>query len=159
MLLIAAATFGSWLWLGPEPRLAQALIYAVTVLIIACPCALGLATPMSIMVGMGRGALAGVLIKDAEALQRLERVDTLVVDKTGTLTEGATRLVCVFALPPHSEVEVLRLVARQSTNKQIARSLDISPKTVERHVTNIYNKIGVTTRAGAALYATDAGLL
>ena len=74
--------------LGPEPRLSYGLVAAVTVLIIACPCALGLATPMSIMVGVGRGAQAGVLIKNAEALERMEKVDTLVVDKTGTLTEG-----------------------------------------------------------------------
>ena len=84
-----------WGLLGPEPRLAHALVNAVAVLIIACPCALGLATPMSIMVGTGRAAQAGVLIKNAEALERLEQVDTLVVDKTGTLTEGKPRLVTV----------------------------------------------------------------
>jgi len=85
---VAAVTFGAWAWLGPEPRLAHALVNAVSVLIIACPCALGLATPMSIMVGTGRGATAGVLVRDAEALETLGRVDTVVVDKTGTLTEG-----------------------------------------------------------------------
>ena len=85
---IAALTAIAWALFGPEPRLAHALVNAVAVLIIACPCALGLATPMAIMVGMGRGAAAGVLIKDAEALEILEKVDTLVVDTTGTLTEG-----------------------------------------------------------------------
>jgi P-type Cu+ transporter len=92
---VAAATFAVWALWGPDPRLTHALVNAVAVLIIACPCALGLATPMSIMVGTGRGALAGVLIKDAEALEVLEKVDTLVVDKTGTLTEGKPRLVSV----------------------------------------------------------------
>jgi Cu+-exporting ATPase len=90
---IAVLSFALWFWLGPEPRLAYALVAAVSVLIIACPCALGLATPMSIMVGVGRGAQAGVLVKEAAALERLEKADTLVVDKTGTLTEGHPRLV------------------------------------------------------------------
>jgi len=84
VVLGAVVTFGTWASIGPEPRLAYALVNAVAVLIIACPCALGLATPMSIMVGMGRGATAGVLIKNAEALERLEKVNVLVVDKTGT---------------------------------------------------------------------------
>ena len=91
-------TFAVWAWLGPEPRLAHALVNAVAVLIIACPCALGLATPMSIMVGIGRGRQQpGVLVKNAEALELLEKVDTLVVDKTGTLTEGKPRLTGVRA--------------------------------------------------------------
>ena len=93
VIAVAALTFVVWVLVGPEPRLAYALVTAVAVLIIACPCALGLATPMSIMVGTGRGATAGVLIRDAEALEVLEKVDTLVVDKTGTLTEGKPRLV------------------------------------------------------------------
>src|SRR5262249_34582408 len=88
VVIVAALTFVVWVALGPEPRLAHALLNAVAVLIIACPCALGLATPMSIMVGVGRGATAGVLIKNAEALEVMEKVDTLVVDKTGTLTNG-----------------------------------------------------------------------
>ncbi len=88
VIAVAIAAFAAWSIWGPEPRLAYALVAAVSVLIIACPCALGLATPMSIMVGVGRGAQAGVLIKNAEALERMEKVDTLVVDKTGTLTEG-----------------------------------------------------------------------
>lgn len=105
VVAIAAITFAVWAVWGPEPRMAYALVNAIAVLIIACPCALGLATPMSIMVGTGRGATAGILIRDAEALQTLEKVDTLVVDKTGTLTEGKPRLVTV------DDVEVLRLAA------------------------------------------------
>jgi Cu+-exporting ATPase len=92
VLAVSALTFVLWMWLGPEPRLAHAIVNAVAVLIIACPCALGLATPMSIMVGVGRGAQEGVLVKNAEALERLEKVTTLVVDKTGTLTEGKPKL-------------------------------------------------------------------
>jgi len=111
-VVIAAAviTFVVWSFFGPEPRLAHALVNAVAVLIIACPCALGLATPMAIMVGTGRGARAGVLIKNAEALEILEKVDTLVVDKTGTLTEGKPRLTSVLALEG-DESNLIRLVA------------------------------------------------
>ena len=106
--LISAAV---WSLLGPEPRMAYALVNAVAVLIIACPCALGLATPMSIMVATGRGAMAGVLIKNAEALEILERIDTLVVDKTGTLTEGRPRLVSLVTAPGHAESDLLILAA------------------------------------------------
>jgi Cu+-exporting ATPase len=111
VVLVSAVTFAVWAVFGPEPRLAFALLNAVAVLIIACPCALGLATPMSIMVGTGRGATAGVLVKNAEALEILEKVDTLVVDKTGTLTEGKPRLSSVAALENWREDEVLRLAA------------------------------------------------
>ncbi len=107
----AVLTFVAWAWLGPEPRLAFALINAVAVLIIACPCALGLATPMSIMVGTGRAARAGVLIRDAESLEALESVDTLVIDKTGTLTEGRPSVSRVRAFEGFDENEVLRLAA------------------------------------------------
>ena len=111
VLLVAAVTFVLWAVWGPEPRMVFALLNAVAVLIIACPCALGLATPMSIMVGVGRGAAAGVLIRNAEALEVLEKADTLVVDKTGTLTEGRPRLVSVRALLGLSDDELLRLSA------------------------------------------------
>jgi Cu+-exporting ATPase len=111
VVLIAIITFVVWSIAGPEPRMAYALLNAVAVLIIACPCALGLATPMSIMVGTGRGATAGVLIKNAEALEILEKVDTLIVDKTGTLTEGKPRLTSVLSVNEGDESEVLRLAA------------------------------------------------
>ncbi|MDP9172341.1 MAG: cadmium-translocating P-type ATPase [Planctomycetota bacterium] len=111
VLLVAAVTFIVWALVGPPPALAYALLNSVAVLIIACPCALGLATPMSIMVGTGKGATIGVLIKNAEALERLERVDTLVVDKTGTLTEGKPRLVSVVAIGNLTEKEMLRFAA------------------------------------------------
>jgi len=111
VILVSAVTFVVWALFGPSPRHANALVNAVAVLIIACPCALGLATPMSIMVGIGRGALAGILIKNAEALERLEKVDTLVVDKTGTITEGKPRLAAVIALPPWKDTDLLRLAA------------------------------------------------
>ncbi len=111
VLLIAVATFLGWGFFGPEPRMAHGLINAVAVLIIACPCALGLATPMSIMVGTGRGAQAGVLIRKAEALEALEKVDRLVVDKTGTLTEGKPKLVSVIPAPNQDEKELLHFAA------------------------------------------------
>ncbi len=111
VVLVAVVTFVVWALVGPEPPMAYALINAVAVLIIACPCALGLATPMSIMVGTGRGATAGVLIKNAEALETLEKVDTLVVDKTGTLTEGKPKLTRVVPAEGADEAEILRLAA------------------------------------------------
>ncbi len=111
VVTVAAITFVVWALVGPEPRMAYAIVNAVAVLIIACPCALGLATPMSIMVGTGRGATAGVLIKNAEALEVLEKVDTLVVDKTGTLTEGKPHLTSVLPAAGHTESDLLRLAA------------------------------------------------
>jgi Cu+-exporting ATPase len=111
VVVVAIVAFIVWATAGPEPRLPHGIIVAVAVLIIACPCALGLATPMSIMVGTGRGATAGVLIRDAEALETMEKVDTLVVDKTGTLTEGKPRLVSITASPGVQEQEILRLAA------------------------------------------------
>jgi Cu+-exporting ATPase len=111
VVLAAVLTFIAWAAFGPPPRMAHALLNAVAVLIIACPCALGLATPMSIMVGTGRGALAGVLVKNAEALEILEKVDTLVVDKTGTLTEGRPRVTAILPAPGSDQSQVLRLAA------------------------------------------------
>jgi Cu+-exporting ATPase len=111
VVAVAAVTFTAWFFFGPEPRLAHALVNAVAVLIIACPCALGLATPMAIMVGTGRGAHAGVLIKNAEALETLEKVDTLIVDKTGTLTEGRPKLTLVSVAPRDTADKLLRLAA------------------------------------------------
>ena len=111
VILVAVLAFVAWSIWGPEPRLTYGLVAAVSVLIIACPCALGLATPMSIMVGVGRGAQSGVLIKNAEALERMEKVDTLVVDKTGTLTEGKPSVVAVQAAPGVTEADLLSLTA------------------------------------------------
>ncbi len=117
VLAISVSTFVIWLWLGPEPALAHAIVTAVAVLIIACPCALGLATPMSIMVGVGRGAQEGVLVKNAEALERLEKITTLVVDKTGTLTEGKPKLVDVRPVGIDAG-ELLRLAASLEQNSE-----------------------------------------
>jgi Cu+-exporting ATPase len=111
VVAVAALTFVVWAVAGPQPRLAHALVNAVAVMIIACPCALGLATPMSIMVAMGKGASNGILFKNAEAIELLRKVDTLVVDKTGTLTEGKPKLVAVTPAAGHAELEVLRLAA------------------------------------------------
>ena len=111
VIAVALIAFAAWAAFGPEPRFAYGLVAAVSVLIIACPCALGLATPMSIMVGVGRGAQAGVLIKNAEALERMEKIDTLVIDKTGTLTEGKPRVVAVTPASGFDEAQVLRLAA------------------------------------------------
>jgi P-type Cu+ transporter len=111
VIVAAIAAFAAWATFGPEPKLAFGLVAAVSVLIIACPCALGLATPMSIMVGVGRGAQAGVLIKNAEALERLEKVDTLVVDKTGTLTEGKPKVVAIVPATGFRENDILQLAA------------------------------------------------
>jgi P-type Cu+ transporter len=111
VIVIAVMAFIAWAIWGPEPKLTFAMVAAVTVLIIACPCALGLATPMSIMVGIGRGASAGVLIKNAEALERMEKVDTLVIDKTGTLTEGKPSLTAIKPALGFTEDELLRLAA------------------------------------------------
>jgi Cu+-exporting ATPase len=125
VLVISVLTFALWMWLGPEPKLAYAIVNAVAVLIIACPCALGLATPMSIMVGVGRGAQEGVLVKNAEALERLEKVTSLVVDKTGTLTEGKPKLIDVLPSNGRDAKEFLRLVAslEQGSEHPLAASI------------------------------------
>jgi Cu+-exporting ATPase len=125
VVVVAILAFIAWATFGPEPRLAYGLVAAVAVLIIACPCALGLATPMSIMVGVGRGAQAGVLIKNAEALERMEKVDTLVVDKTGTLTEGKPKVVAVVAAQGLDEKEALRIAAgiERASEHPLARAI------------------------------------
>ena len=111
VIAVALIAFAAWAAFGPQPRLAYALVAAVTVLIIACPCALGLATPMSIMVGVGRAAQAGILIRNAEALERLEKIDTLVVDKTGTLTEGKPKVTAIVPVQNFDENILLRFAA------------------------------------------------
>ena len=125
VLAVAVATAIAWGVFGPAPSLGYAMVNAVAVLIIACPCALGLATPMSIMVGIGRGAQAGVLIRDAEALELFEKVDTLVIDKTGTLTEGKPRVAALEALPGHREDDILRLAAglERASEHPLARAI------------------------------------
>ncbi len=125
VVVVSILTFIIWALIGPEPQLTHALVNAVAVLIIACPCALGLATPMSIMVGTGKGATSGVLIKSAEALETMEKIDTLVVDKTGTLTEGKPKLTTVKAQGDFSEDDVLRLAAslEQGSEHPLAESI------------------------------------
>jgi Cu+-exporting ATPase len=130
VLAVAIAAFAAWATWGPPPALAYALIAAVSVVIIACPCALGLATPMSIMVGVGKGASAGVLIKSAESLERMEKVNTLVVDKTGTLTEGKPRVTAVLPVQGLTEAELLRFAAslEQSSEHPLAAAIVAAAK-------------------------------
>lgn len=132
VVLIALATFAVWISVGPSPRFGHALLNAIAVLVIACPCALGLATPMSIMVGTGRGARAGVLVRNAEALQVLERVDTLVIEKTGTLTEGKPRLVGIEVLAPFGENELLAVAASVETGSEHPLAQAIGAAALER---------------------------
>jgi P-type Cu+ transporter len=134
VMLAALAAFSAWAAFGPEPRLAHALIAAVSVLIIACPCALGLATPMSIMVGIGRGAQAGVLIRNADALERMERIDTLIVDKTGTLTQGRPRVVAVMPAPGFGETDALRAAASLERASQHPLAQAIVAAAAERKI-------------------------
>jgi Cu+-exporting ATPase len=135
VIAVSVVTFLVWAFLGPEPRMAHALVNAVAVLIIACPCALGLATPMSIMVGTGRGAQAGVLIRNAEALEALEKIDTLVVDKTGTLTEGKPRLVTVRALSAGNEAQLLQFAASLERSSEHPLASAIIREAEQRHLT------------------------
>ena len=134
VILIAIVSFVTWMLFGPEPRFAHGLVAAVAVLIIACPCALGLATPMSIMVGVGRGARLGVLIKNAEALERFEKVDTLVVDKTGTLTEGRPKVTAIIPSDQVPETELLRLAATLENSSEHPLALAIVNAARERDV-------------------------
>jgi Cu+-exporting ATPase len=134
VVVIAFITFAVWATVGPEPRFAYALLNSVAVLIIACPCALGLATPMSIMVGVGRGAAAGVLIKDAEALEILEKVDTLALDKTGTLTEGKPKLTAIVTSDNIGELDLLRLSASLEQGSEHPLASAIVRNAEERHI-------------------------
>ncbi len=130
VIAVAALAFIAWALWGPEPRFAYGLVAAVSVLIIACPCALGLATPMSIMVGVGRGAQAGVLIRNAEAIERMEKVDTIVIDKTGTLTEGKPSVTSIAVAEGSDETEILRLAAsvEQSSEHPLATAIVTAAK-------------------------------
>ena len=134
VVLIAGLTFVVWASVGPQPRMAHALLNAVAVLIIACPCALGLATPMAIMVGAGRGALAGILVKNAEALETLEKVDTIVVDKTGTLTEGRPKVVAVIAASGFDDVAILKIAATLERASEHALAAAILARAKERGI-------------------------
>ena len=134
VIVVALVAFAAWMIYGPEPRFAHGLVAAVAVLIIACPCALGLATPMSIMVGVGRGAGLGVLIKNAEALERFEKVDTLVVDKTGTLTEGRPKVTAIAPVEGISEDDLLRLAATLERSSEHPLALAIMNAAGERGV-------------------------
>jgi Cu+-exporting ATPase len=134
VIAVAALAFLGWAVWGPEPRYAYGLIAAVTVLIIACPCALGLATPMSIMVGVGRGAQAGVLIRNAEALERMEKVDTIVIDKTGTLTEGKPKVVAVAPAEGQDEATVLKFAASVEKNSEHPLAAAIVAAAAERDI-------------------------
>ena len=172
VIAIAVITFAAWFFAGPQPRLANAIVNAVAVLIIACPCALGLATPMAIMVGTGRGAHAGVLIKNAEALETLEKVDTLVVDKTGTLTEGKPRVVSMTT-PLAKDDELIRLAAslEQASEHPLAnavvaaaaeRNLKLSPPREFRTIPGkgIVGTVDARKIAiGNSLLMVDAGAL
>lgn len=135
VVFVAIGTFVLWSLIGPDPKLAHALINAVAVLIIACPCALGLATPMSIMVASGKGALVGVLFRNAEAIETLRKVDTLVVDKTGTLTQGKPRLVTVHAVPGWTEEQILSYAAGLEKNSEHPLAAAILSGAIERKVT------------------------
>jgi Cu+-exporting ATPase len=156
--VIAAAllAFAAWMMFGPEPRLTFALVAAVTVLIIACPCALGLATPMSIMVGVGRGAHSGILIRDAQALERFERVDTLVIDKTGTLTEGRPEVVRIIPAEGFDENELLRLAAsvERGSGHPLAQAILKAAK--ERHL-ELGEAGNFTSPSGKGVAATVDG--
>ncbi len=134
VIAVALIAFAAWATFGPEPRFAFGLVAAVSVLIIACPCALGLATPMSIMVGVGRGAEAGILIKNAEALERMESIDTVVIDKTGTLTEGKPKVVAVLPADGYTEDDVLRIAASVERGSEHPLAAAIAKAAAERQL-------------------------
>ncbi|HXI40819.1 MAG TPA: heavy metal translocating P-type ATPase, partial [Bryobacteraceae bacterium] len=154
VILIAVITFVAWALAGPQPRLAYALVNAVAVLIIACPCALGLATPMSVMVGTGRGATAGVLIRNAEALELLEKVDTVVVDKTGTLTEGKPRVVAIAA--ERNESDVIRYAASLERASEHPLAVAVVRTATERGI-EIPKAVEFRSLAGKGITGTVEG--
>jgi Cu+-exporting ATPase len=156
VLAVAALAFGAWALMGPEPAMSYGLIAAVSVLVIACPCALGLATPMSIMVGIGKGAEAGVLIKNAEALERMEKVDTLVVDKTGTLTEGRPTVIAVEVLSDVAEDEMLRLAASVERASEHPLAAAIVAAAAARGLT-LSEPAGVVSPVGKGVFGTADG--
>jgi Cu+-exporting ATPase len=156
VITVAIVAFVVWAFVGPSPRLAHALVNAVAVLIIACPCALGLATPMSIMVAMGRGATSGVLFKDAEAIEVMRAVDTLVVDKTGTLTEGKPRLVSVVAAPGQDEARLLRLAASLERGSEHPLASAIVQGATERRLT-LAQATGFESRTGKGVVGQVEG--
>jgi Cu+-exporting ATPase len=155
VVAVAAIAFAAWMIWGPAPALAYALVAAVSVVIIACPCALGLATPMSIMVGVGKGATAGVLIKNAEALERFEKVDTLVVDKTGTLTEGKPRVVAVEPAEGFDEADILALAASLERSSEHPLAAAIVAASGERGLTlhDVSDFVSVTGQGVTGLVA------
>jgi P-type Cu+ transporter len=156
VIAVAFAAFAAWATFGPEPRFAFGLVAAVSVLIIACPCALGLATPMSIMVGVGRGAQEGVLIKNAEALERMEKVDTLVVDKTGTLTEGKPKVVAVAPAPGFDEADVMRYAASLERGSEHPLAAAIAAAAAERKI-ELAPVTGFDAPAGKGVTGTIEG--
>ncbi len=156
VVIVAVLTFIVWAILGPEPRFAHALVNAVAVLIIACPCALGLATPMAIMVGAGRGARAGVLVKNAEALETMEKVDTLVLDKTGTLTEGKPRVTQVMALGNTPEADLLRMAASLERASEHPLAAAIVSAAAERGL-KLENVSGFQSLTGKGVVGQVAG--
>ena len=157
VLLAALITLIAWIWLGPEPRLAHAIVNAVAVLIIACPCALGLATPMSIMFGVGRGAHAGVLVKNAGALEMMEKVTTLVIDKTGTLTEGKPRVTKILAVPGVTENDLLAAAAsaEQQSEHPLASAIVAAAREEKLPLESVTNFLSTT--GGGVTAKTDRG--
>ena len=153
VIAVALLAFVAWAMFGPEPRFAYGLVAAVSVLIIACPCALGLATPMSIMVGVGRGAQAGVLIKNAEALERMEKIDTLVIDKTGTLTEGKPKVVAIAPATGFDETQILQLAASVERGSEHPLAAAIVAAAAERKI-EVMNVTGFDSPVGKGVVGT-----
>jgi P-type Cu+ transporter len=156
VMLVAALSFVVWAVWGPEPRLAHAVVNAVAVLIIACPCALGLATPMTVMVGTGRGARAGVLLRNAEALETMEKVDTLILDKTGTLTEGKPRVTRMISVGNTSETDLLRLAASLERASEHPLAAAVVNSALERHL-NLENVTGFQSLTGRGVSGQIGG--